>query len=220
MAKLSADVLDQFPTNTRYTIYPIQMETERPTAIDEGYPRIGSPPLTDDEKADRRKRIIENTERAFNEVNNKQPVDRTCILNILNLADRHFYQAANGSTGSAKPPCMELVIISDMIEQCAINPMKTRIDLLEIPLEKALELAKQMPSLPDLSRIRVTVIVPTAAEATPYAKNRPRLGDLELFWDEIFMRCGFKKEDLRNFNWLPTLPARFETVCQPQPSRV
>jgi hypothetical protein len=219
VAKLASDVLDRFPANTDYTIYPIQWETQKPTAVDEGHPRSSSQPLTEDEKGARRKRIDEKIERYFTNVNEKQPTDRSCILNTLHLADKHFYQATGGSPGDpTKQPCMEMVIISDMIEQCAINPSNQGIDLQEIPISEALELVKQIPSLPNLSRLHISVIIPTAEDATPYARNRPSLGDLETFWNAVFLRCGFKQEDLRGFNWLPTVPARFQQVCQPSPS--
>ena len=217
VAALAADVLDRFPPHTDYVVYPIQRETERPTTIDESHPKEPYVARKDDEKAQRRVRLRETIGRHYEEVNKdqKQPVDRTCILNTLNLAAKHFHETtARFSVEAAKTACMELVIISDMIEHCRHSP-DVLIDL-QKPIAKNLELAGSISTIPNLSAIKISIIIPTAESSTPFAQNRPRLADLEAFWNSIFLRAGFDENRLREFNWLPTLPGRFERVCESQ----
>jgi len=216
VAELAADVLDRFPPNTDYTIYPIQWETERPTVIDQSHPKEPYVSMNPEEKKQRRDRLKTTIAQYFKEVNDKdkQPVDRTCILNALNTADRHFHEtAARFSLEPGKTACMELVIISDMIEQCSIDSLNTRIDLKQKAIAENITIAKQISTFPNLSAIKISIIIPTAEDSTPFVRNRPRLADVEAFWDPIFLRAGFQKEQLREFNWLPTLPGRFDRVC-------
>jgi hypothetical protein len=211
VAKLTADVLDKFPDQTDYVIYPIHRETEKPTAIDEGH---GSAiKLTPDDKESRRKRIGDKITQQYDEINERQPTDRTCILNTLELADKHFRQVGSSSS-EGKDACLELVVISDMIEQCALNAGNVRIDLKEQPTSEAISKLDAIAKFPNLARIHITIIIPTSEKATPYVADRPTLSSLETFWTAVFTRCGFKTEDVENFNWLPSIPSRLSTVCQ------
>jgi hypothetical protein len=214
VAKLASDVLDKFPDSTDYVIYPIHRETQKPTSLDEAHPGNASGiKLTASDKDARRQRIKDKIVQLYEEINKKQPTDRTCIINALEIAEKHFGQIGLYLKG-AKDGCFDLVIISDMIEQCALNAGNIRIDLKEQSIAEAISKLDKLGSFPNLTTIHITIIIPTSEESTPYATDQPTVSSLEAFWAAVFTRCRFKAEDIQHFNWLPSIPPRLGTACQ------
>lgn len=209
VAKLASDILDSLPEGTRYILYPIQRETERLKEITSGEVPPSDPDIDDLVKKERRKLISNEINKLFEDVNKKktQPENRTCILNTLAYTESYFRQFA-----SYKP---ELIFISDMTEQCSTTPMGKPIDLragltTQKRISQTLQSAQEFPSPPDLSHIRLTIIIPTTADtyAVPPGQ-RPSVDNLKKFWGAIFRNCKVPDEVLNDSYWLSGVPDRF-----------
>lgn len=198
VGELASDVLDRLPKNAEYILYPVQIETEKPPAIERTDPTIS---LNDDfdvsaeEDPQRRKMIVDKIKELYKNINGKQPKDRTCLLNTLNLSKSFF------SDFNDKEYEFELIFVSDMIEQCSnisAIPNQT-IDLQIQAPEDALNLL-ETAQFPDLSNVRLTVIVPgTEIRMTEKSKKQPSLETLKKFWFEIFKKC--KNEQAIQSEW-------------------
>jgi len=133
VARMAADILNHLPPGTSYKVYPIQAETSALAQINRKESSI--PPREKDEGLqmlleNRRKQgLINELANISKETNTPQDEgerrddNRTCILNALNFADNQFKQF------SAERYDRELVIISDMLEECTDTPLKRPVNI-------------------------------------------------------------------------------------------
>jgi hypothetical protein len=210
-AQFAADILDRLPLDTEYVVYPVQIETERPEAVvfSDKSKTIGENSDThSNEDPERRAQITSGIKSLFDEVNKVQPPDRTCLLNTLSLAKAFF------SDLDPNKYEFELVFISDMIEQCSnigVAPNKS-VDLQKQEVDTAISLI-QNSEFPDLSNVRVSVIIPGTKERT-MIKNKPdpSLESLRKFWSVVFKKS--KNEAAAQIEWHRNeVPL---TIAQPQ----
>src|SRR5215467_6995042 len=111
----------------------------------------------------------------------------------------------------------ELIFISDMIEDCPSTPLGVNIQLDKQSPVRDIKLLNSYATPPDLSRLHLTIIVPTAKDtASVSLGQRPDPRDLESFWKAVFARCGFKPDDFTNkehYYWSPEgVPERLLTL--------
>jgi hypothetical protein len=115
--------------------------------------------------------------------------------------------------------CFDLVIISDMVEECSDGPFGP-ISLNKPDPQNEIEFVRRngkTASLPNLSDVRITMIVPIS-EDRPFDSNlrrTPSHFDLKEFWRLILRYCGFKEEwfwDTNHVQWVSNgeLPERFK----------
>jgi hypothetical protein len=215
VSSLASAVLDHFPQGTKYVLYPIQTETGRPVAIIKSGPSLEDLSSNDNSDGeapadvDRATFIKDEIKRLYKLNKEKHPDDRrTCILNALDVSAKFFSQF-----DERYDP--ELVFVSDMIEDCRNTPLHQSVHLDKQPFAKTIKLVDSFASPPNLSKLRITIIVPTAKDtSTVPAGQRPDPRDLERFWKTVFVKCRFNQNDLTNnerFYWSPEgLPERFK----------
>lgn len=107
----------------------------------------------------------------------------------------------------------EIYFISDMVENCnetPLGPIKMNDSDSLVLLQL---LAKQFPHGPDLSGVRITIIIPSTFDSS----DKIRIGAdyLKNFWKTIFTRCGMKEEwfwDHIHIDWIASgeLPDRLD----------
>lgn len=215
VSSIAAAILDHFPQDTKYVLYPIQTETGRPVAIIKSGPSLEDPPSNDNSdgaapaNVDRASFIKKEVKRLYQENKQKHPDDRrTCILNTLDVSAKFFSQFDDRYDP-------ELVFVSDMIEDCRNTPLHQGVHLDKQPFAETIKLVDSFASPPDLSKLRITIIVPTAKDtSTAPAGQRPDPRDLERFWKTVLVKCRFNQSDFTNqerFYWSPEgLPERFK----------
>jgi hypothetical protein len=219
VAILAAQILDSLPAGTKYVVYPINIETQRLSAIAEG--QI----ITEKDeqaaiavRAVRRQELtqsVSNLYKAMSTVKDQygKPDNRTCILNTLVFAEDYFRQFNDPARYD-----LELIFISDMLEECNRTPLHTRIELAKRNLSKEIALARDAQLNLNLSHVRITAIIPTTQETYKASPGRrPSVEDVKEFWKNIFRKCGFTDESLRDdqrFYFAPGLPERFKTAIK------
>jgi hypothetical protein len=206
VANLASSVLDHLPEDARYVVYPIQNETGRPVHIIKKGPSLDATSVSEAEtedtlNVDRATYIKKEISRLYQENKKKHPHDRrTCILNTLEVSAKYFSQFDD----KYDP---ELVFISDMLEDCQYTPLHRNVQLDQQPFSETIKMIDSFASPPDLSRPRITIIVPTAKDtATVPSGQRPAPLDVERFWTTVFARCNFSKDLLANkdrYFWSP-----------------
>jgi hypothetical protein len=216
VAMLTADVLDHLPPGATYAVYPIQIETQRLTPIVEGKAMVETNEQANIAVKDqRRKELI----RAIADLYGKirvvrdhsspygKPDNHSCILNTLGFAQDQFRQFADPGRFD-----LELIYISDMVEECNRTPMHQPIVLARKDISKEITLAQNSALKLNLSNTRVTIIIPSTTE-TYLVGHRPNLDELRLFWEAVLKGCGFSDETLkdeRHFYFSAGLPQRFK----------
>jgi hypothetical protein len=219
VSSIASAVLDHFPQGTKYVLYPIQTETGRPVPIIKSGPTMEDLPTNDDtddkshSNVERATLIKNEITRLYKENKVKHPNDRrTCILNTLDVSAIFLSQFDDRYDP-------ELVFVSDMIEDCRNTPLHKNVQLDKQLFSETIKLVDAFTSPPDLSRLRITIIVPTAKDtSTVPAGQRPDPRDLERFWQTVFVKCHFSRDNLSNkerFYWSPEgLPERFLAMQQ------
>jgi hypothetical protein len=219
VSRIATAVLDHLPAGSKYVVYPIHTETERPVPIIKSGPLLGDAPTEDyadanaTSNAERADLIKKEIARLYKENKEKHPDDRrTCILNTLAASSRFFSQFDDHYDP-------ELIFVSDMVEDCSNTPLKQNIQLDKQRFSETIKLVDSFASPPDLSKLRITIIVPTAKDtSTVPSGQRPNTRDLERFWAAVFGKCNFSHENFTNkerFYWSPEgLPERFLAMRQ------
>ena len=195
VARMAAEILNHLPPGTSYRVYPIQAETSALAQINQK--ELVIPPRNKDERlqtllekrrqqglADDLANISKETN-APQDGNERRDDNRTCILNALNFAGNQFKQFP------AEKYDRELIIISDMLEECTDPPLKQPINIKKPNITPELKLAGEFPEVNDFSTVKISIIVPVTLETyKKYAPGRmPSIDDLKEFWKIIFSRC-------------------------------
>jgi hypothetical protein len=209
-SRLTSEILRNVTPPVHYELFPIMLGTERASPI----LRQQVPPL--DRPSDRRRytEFLNTLPGALGKelaaiyvgANGQgQDPDRSCIIEALDRAARIFNQLSSAKS-------LDLVIVSDMIEECEQNPYGKPIRLNKKDISKEIALVQQRARLPNLSRVRISIVLPTTSLSTPQ-RPRPPLRSLEAFWRAVLQSCGFTASDLDNpeqFYFGPGLPERFQ----------
>jgi hypothetical protein len=215
VASITARVLNSLPPGTEYRIFPIQAATTRLAAINEDERVI--PPKEEDEilQAERGKKRQEalavKLANLYRVTNTSRNDNRTCILNAIAFAGHQFRDFAADKFDH------ELIIVSDMLEECDDTPLRQQVDIRKGDITKEIELAGTFPEDFDLSHATINIITPATEET--YVKyeagTRPPMSQLREFWGIVFSRCHvspeFQKRPEKYFWSNGILPRRFDS---------
>lgn len=210
-AHLAARIIQNATPPVSYRLVPILLSTEGVTAIlDEDVP-----PLIGTARVSYRNALValpalleEKLKAQYVDVNQgpgKDP-NRSCIINSIVRAAPFFRQ----NRKIAKE--LDLVIISDMIEECARSPYQQTIQLNRGDITKDIRIARGKVDLPSLAGVRVTLLTFSGSSANARVNGRPSPQQLEQFWKTVFSQAGLdpaKEEDRDRFYFGPDLPKWF-----------
>lgn len=122
---------------------------------------------------------------------------RTCVSGAL--------QKASEIVSSSNPA--EIVLVSDMLEDCPSSLFHKPLTLEKADIGKELELAHGVAKpLLDLHNASVTVLLTTVPTSQPHVASPPE-PDLREFWRTILDNCNDRKD---NFSFSTEIPERFE----------
>lgn len=200
VARMAANILNHLPAGTAYRVYPIQAETAALAPINEKELRIpernknaGLQAVRDEQRQDE---LIAELERYSKEMNStpdgreRRDDNRTCIVNALGFAANQLKQFP------AEKYDRELVIISDMLEECNDTPLGRRVNIKQPDITQELKLANNFPEGNDLSAVKITIITPVTLET--YVKHapgkEPSMAALKEFWAVVFSRYKVTRE--------------------------
>lgn len=131
----------------------------------------------------------------------------TCISDALRQAAKDASQFRTAARAGLDD--LEIIFISDMLEDCRASLLRTPISLEKIDITTEIILARSVPEhvrLVDLQRAHVTILLPPIALAQPRTK-RPEEYDLEAFWRAVLDRCN---DDPNAFYFGASLPERLK----------
>ncbi|HJQ31435.1 MAG TPA: hypothetical protein VJ866_04635 [Pyrinomonadaceae bacterium] len=217
VARMAADIVNHLPPGTSYRVYPIQAETAALTHINKELvipKREKDEGLQESLDEGRQQELVDELANVSKETNARQDGNerrddnRTCILNALNFAGNQLKQFP------AERYDREIVIISDMLEECTQTPLKRPVNIKKPNITQELNLAGDFPEGNDFSHVRISIIVPVTPETyVRYAPGKkPPMGDLQAFWKGVFGRCKVPPEAENNgmYSWSNgSVPAYF-----------
>lgn len=168
------------------------------------------------EKEKRRENLRRQID-SFSHQSLKAGVPSSCILNSLWFARNRLNEMAGKSQIGASRNGFELIIISDMLEECDDSPIG-RISLNKRDTSKEIALASSMPAgpiAPNFSDVRITIIFPLADNLAFNPRRTASYYDLKEFWRLIFRHCGIREEwfwDSDHIRWISNgeLPDRLK----------
>jgi hypothetical protein len=121
----------------------------------------------------------------------------SCILNSLFSTHRILDELAKGNQRNR---VKELVIISDMVEECDESPFG-HISLNKSDTSSENASIRKYDTVPcgDLSHVRITVLFPLIGDS---GISNPRRAlshyDIKEFWQVVFNRCGLENDNTDN----------------------
>ncbi|HUP60886.1 MAG TPA: hypothetical protein VNA69_10755 [Thermoanaerobaculia bacterium] len=128
---------------------------------------------------------------------------RTCISGALRKAEVIARDVA-------RPARAEIIIVSDMLEDCSQSLAGGQVSLERKSIASEVQAARTLPDkLLDLRGASVTALLPTV----PMGKQntaRPPVHELAAFWREVLDRCGDDKETFRLTTEIPERLKKFE----------
>jgi hypothetical protein len=213
VASMASGVLNTLQPGTEYRIYPILAETERLVPINDKESTIQ--PKSDNESLQsvlekrRQEDMAKKLTNLYQVTNTNKNDNRTCILNAISFAGQQFNDFPKDKYDR------ELIIISDMLEECDNTPLKRQIDIRKGDITEELKQANNFPQGTDLSDVSISIITPATEET--YVKyqpgSRPPMDSLKEFWRLIFNGCNVSPEAQKNtekYFWSNgILPRRF-----------
>jgi len=202
-------ILGNLPASTKFAIYPLQPNWNRPIAMETG--ETEKPSTIDRrllEENNRREMILRTAE----DFRRRPEGKVSCLVDVLPFAERYFSQYDPNRYE------FELVFLSDMIENCSSTLLGRKVDLtIGYPLD-GVESRLNVRDRIDLSNVNVTMIIPTSSDFSGGTTRRnPRFEDLERFWKRLFASCGFsdlRLNDKQHFVFSTFLPDRFKAKSQ------
>ena len=208
VASLATALFRVLPPDTKFGLYPIQIESARVPAIlpDDKVPSQESDVEERDYAKNKlpkiEKDLADNLNRLYKSGDRIADDRRSCIINMLWFAEDHLKQLS-GASVLDQNNVYRLVIISDMVEECGSSPFgEVRLNKQNIAEEiKLADNFTQITSPPNLSNVLVTVIFPLAQQGPMELSRRPADRDLRAFWKKILSHCQVKDE---NLEWIST----------------
>lgn len=210
-ARLAATIIQNAMPPVRYRVVPIMLSTDSVAPVlDEDVP-----PLIGANRIAYRKaleglppHLEEKLKAQYADVNHGPGADpnRSCIINSLERAVPFFEENRKHAKS------LDLVIVSDMIEECAKSPYKQVIQLNRADIQGEIRVAQGRVNLPSLAGVRVTLVIPSAGAADAVKHVRPPVRQLEQFWKAVFSQAGFQPAGMQNverFYFGPDLPDRY-----------
>lgn len=205
VAWMAADILNHLPGGTVYRVYPLQAETAALAPINVNELKIPPKQKGTSLQAALEKRrqewLVGELAKYSKETNGPQggserrDDNRTCILNALDFAANQFKQEF-----PADEYDRELIIISDMLEECTDSPFGRPVNIKKPDITQELKLANEFPEGNDLSSVKITIITPVTLET--YVRHapgkEPPMAELQKFWAVIFNRCKVTPEAQQN----------------------
>lgn len=221
VGQLTAEVLESLPPGTYFAVYAIQADAEAPAFCDGQMPIPRNSRERDDAIAGRKQlqgyvktRLADlycsinwndpKTQqqcRARKITPNPQEDLRSCVLRSLNHAAKAIANAESAQRGP-----VEIVFISDMIEECRETPFGSPVRLTRTSIRQQTEAAAKLSIPADLRNTRVTMVLPRVlndSAGTP--SSHPMFGDVENFWKVVFTRA---KADMSRWYFHTELPPR------------
>jgi hypothetical protein len=181
VVSMAEKIFADLPEGTHYSIYPIYSDVRRLPAISSGV--FESSPGSENRRVESIgfRREIESQMSALSKTSAARG---TCILDNLRVVDEYFREYSD--TSKFEP---QLVILSDMIEECHPPGYSPYFDLHKTDIYDELKRAQKYEPKVELSKINVSIVVPLARDVAS-DKKLPTLEDLQTFWQIIFYRTG------------------------------
>jgi hypothetical protein len=185
---LAVGVLQKLPPETEYSFYPLSDKAEWRPSITSGRVPLARTPKERADWGAEQSRLANKLGQASKPETSGESNPPTCIIETLNMVQGLLKQK------SVKPEdWVDLVYISDMVEQCP----KTRIDMGNPDISPGLRTAQGLKLDFDLSNLHVTVIFPLADDSKNNVANRPSWDDIQKFWRAVFSRCRVPDSQLK-----------------------
>jgi hypothetical protein len=226
VASTTSEIIGALPPETRVAVYTIQIDPDAPPLTEGTLPRRGS--HVDERVAGQRQlqEIRQSVSTAiiqqYCSINFNDPATRTqcanlqfvpkpqddlrsCILGRLGKASRKIADAREAGATD-----IEVIFVSDMIEECERTPLRRRIRLTRASVAEERNKVPRYPPMPDLSGARITIVVPRATESSVRATT-PDMRDLRDDWQAVLAACGAQMSTWRFESELPgrlQMPAR------------
>ena len=216
VAELTKEVILHLPPLTTYRIYLIQADPDE-EPIGRGV--IGRARNSREaEKRDKATQLevdeyVDKIEERYCEINMKrgesvckekkwpsrpQPDQRSCILQVVENVARTYLREEQ-----RRP--MDLVFISDMVEDCTDTPLNESIRLVKDDLSvdtSNIDRFRPLQSIPP--DVRITIVRPHVKDGLIESSARKRA--LEAYWKKVFGRFGV---NTKSWWFESTLPVRF-----------
>ncbi len=207
VSSLTADIIDSLPEKTQYAVYTVQRYVSQPPLFPSGFvpelKTLSDRSVYDNQKATRRTKIEHDIDELYSNSKYKDASDRTCILNLLPFIQERF--ARMTASGDPSNHEFEVYFVSDMVENCDDTALgRIRMDDVHMR-DLILSYAEKYSDGPNLSNVRITVIIPSTFESNHPFDPKPSTNFLKAFWRKIFFRCGLKEEwfwDQKHIDWI------------------
>lgn len=215
----TSEVIGALPAETHVAVYTIQIDPEATPLKEITLPRRGS---NIDERVAAQRRVQEFRQavstaiiQQYCAINFNDPATRTqcanlqfvpkpqddlrsCILGRLEKASRKIADAREAGATD-----IEVIFVSDMVEECERTPLRRRVRLTRTSLAAETKNVPQYESLPNLAGASITIVVPRAAESSVRAST-PDLRDLREYWRAVFAACHAEMSMWRFDSELPS----------------
>lgn len=210
VADLTARILQNLKPPVRYQVVPILLETEAVAPLmSEEIPALVKP--SDKTRYQKTLALLPDyLDRKIATLHTqangpgKDP-NRSCIINSLERATVIFDQHR------ARPDVdLHLIVVSDMLEECAQSPYGALIRLNKTDIAKEIEMVKKPASVGRLAGVRVALVVPAGETYKPNYVHPP-MRELGKFWRAVFQQAGLGEKQLNDpgsFYFGPGLPER------------
>jgi hypothetical protein len=162
-------------------VYPVGSANEAPAPVLDETVR--------ERITERRRQLQRWDSQLDNVVRNHNKEAHTCLLDAFEFASKQLrtLQASQDSR-------IDLVFVTDMIEDCVSTPLDLPIHLNKPVIRREIDLARQFPVRRiDLASAHVYIIVPPNTKART---SGPRIDELENFWRSFLSRCAVKPDEV------------------------
>lgn len=197
IANIAASAFDELPGGSQAALFPIHMDMESPSPI----LRPSYIPMDPDTRSalvgPRHNIIKKKVAELYDVINHPQVKSdgRTCILDALVFAGNYFQN--NTIAGDKRL----LIFASDMLEECAMTPLRKPIHLNKIDIMSEIKAATAFPEIQGLSGVQILVVLPANPTPEKFHHTRPRMEALRKFWDAIFFAAGRNCAIRPNITW-------------------
>lgn len=200
-------VIGILPPGARLYVFPLLEDVQRASAVFEGeLPKVQTTSdavAVDTMRASWRRDIAEKLRTILTGPPNGRNL--TCVSAAFRKAEEITAYAAPGA---------EIVIVSDMLEDCHDSLLNTPLQLQKRSIQREIGMAESLATdaLLRLNGASVTAILPTVPTSGQRVA-RPPVHELKSFWRAVLDRCG---DDPDNYRFGTTVPKRLLDYGQPE----